>query len=63
MAHQHHLMMMQKQEWEKSQEAMKMQEWKMQQEFEQIKLAKEGEDWANELAMGQGWEQAKVSKE
>lgn len=35
----------------------------MQQEFEQISLMKNAEDWENELAMEKGFEEAKLSKE
>lgn len=38
MTHQQQMMMMQQQEWQRAQSEMKLQEWKMQQEFEQINL-------------------------
>jgi hypothetical protein len=41
MAQQHHIAMMQQHEWQRAQEDMKLQEWRMQQEFEQISLQKE----------------------
>ena len=41
MAHQQHMMMMQQQHWEHAQEDIKLQEWRMQSEFEQIALQKE----------------------
>ena len=35
----------------------------MQQDFQRLKLEKEGTDWANELAMEKGFEEATISKE
>lgn len=63
MAHQQHMMMLQQKEWEQSHEEMKLQQWRMQQEFEQISLSQEAEKWKNELAMENGFQEAKVSRE
>ena len=47
MTQQQQMMMMHQQEWQKAEEENKLREWQMQQEFEQISLMKNAEDWEN----------------
>ena len=47
MAQHQQMMMMQQMEWARSQEEIKLQEWKMQQEFENISLLQEAQNWKN----------------
>lgn len=61
-AHQH-MMMMQQQHWQKSQQEVALQGWRMQQEFEQASLGHEAEQWKNEVAMEGAFEEARFGKE
>ena len=49
MAQQQHLMM--QQAWERGQEVAKLEELKMHEDFERLKVEEEAKHWANELAM------------
>jgi hypothetical protein len=40
---------------------MKLQEWQMQQQFEQMRIEEEAARWKNEMKMDVGFEQAKLS--
>lgn len=42
---------------------MRLQEWQMQQQFEQIRIEEEAERWKNEMKMDAGFDQAKLSYE
>ncbi len=63
MAQHQQMMMMQQMEWARAQEEMKLQEWKMQQQFENISLQQEAENWKNEALMEQGFAEAKLTYE
>jgi|GWRWMinimDraft_5_1066013.scaffolds.fasta_scaffold84089_1 hypothetical protein len=47
MAQQQHAMMMQQMQWTQSEEEKRIEEWHMQQQFEQFKLEDEAERWKN----------------
>jgi hypothetical protein len=40
---------------------MKLQEWQMQQQFEQMRIEEEAARWKNEMKMDVGFEQSKLS--
>lgn len=63
MAHQQNAMIMQQQGWQRAHEEKANEERQMQHQFEQMRLQNEGENWANELSMENGFAEAKVSKE
>lgn len=57
------MMMMNQAEWSRAQQEMQVHEWRMQQEFEHLKIAEQAQSWKNEMAMNEQFDASKLAVE